>query len=337
MKWQKKIIFLVLIFLLTFYTTCSGRKSENGGQEFKIAALFPGSIRDADYNTIGYIALQEAANKEGLKASYTEKIPVDDAARVIKDYIDLGYSIIWAHGAQFNDVVLKSAKKYPEVTFIMEIDDKQEETPGNIWYIDRNYASGFFVLGALGGMQTNTGKIGFLGGIELPFAIGQLNAVKQALRMYYPDVELIYSFVGDFNDPAKAGLSAEWMISEGVDVIISAVNLGNFGLNRVIREADRPVYITTTYTDKSMHVPARYMTSDLFSFRDAMNSIVNSIINGRSGGYLKLEYGEGMARYTQFPLRNVTKDISLRVKEISDDVAAGIIKIDNVMDRILDY
>ncbi len=336
MKRHKKIILLILIFWFALYTSCSGRKSDNGDQEFKIAALFPGSIRDADYNTIGYIALQEAANKEGLKASYTEKVSVSDAEKVIKNYIDSGYSIIWAHGAQFNEVLLKSAKKYTKVTFIMEIDDDQEETPGNIWYIDRNYPAGFFVLGALGGMQTNRGKIGFLGGLELPFAIGQLNAVKQALNMYYPDVELIYSFVGDFNDPAKAGLSAEWMISEGVDVIISAVNLGNFGLNRVIRETDRPVYITTTYTDKSMHVPDRYLTSDLFSFRSAMNSIVNNIINGNTEGVLKLEYGEGKARYTQFPIRNVSKDISIKVKEISDDVASGRIKIDKIFDRILE-
>ena len=336
MKGYKIIILLILIFLFIFYTSCRGRKSDNIDQEFKIAALFPGSIRDADYNTIGYIALQEAANREGIKASYIEKISVDDAAQAIKNYIDLGYSIIWAHGGQFNEVLLKSAKKYTEVTFIMEIDDEQEETPGNIWYIDRNYTAGFFVLGALGGMQTNRGNIGFLGGLELPFAIGQLNAVKQALHMYYPNVELIYSFAGDFNDPAKAGVLAEKLISAGVDVIISTVNLGNFGLNRVIREADRSVYITTTYTDKSMYVSERYMTSDLFSFRAAMNSIVNSIINGISGGFLKLEYGEGKARYTQFPLRNVSKDISIKVKEISDDVASGRIKIDIILDRILE-
>lgn len=335
MKRYKKIILFVFISLFTFYISCSGSKSDTGSQELKIAAIFPGSIQDADYNTIGYIALQEAANKKGLKASYSEKVSVDDADRVIKVYVESGHSIIWAHGAQFNEIVKKNAEKYPEVTFIMEIDDEQKETPGNIWYIERNYTAGFFVLGALSGMQTNTNKIGYLGGLELPFTIGQLNAVKQALNMYYPDVELIYSFVGDFNDPAKAGLSAEWMISEGVDVIISAVNLGNFGLYRAVREADRPVYITTTYTDKSIHVPKRYLTSDLFSFRDTLKSIVIKILEGQKGGHWKLEYGEGKARYTQFPIQNVTEDISLKVKEISEDIAAGKIKVDIVMDRIL--
>ena len=49
-----------------------------------------------------------------------------------------------------------------------------------------------------------------------------------------------------------------------------------------------------------------------------------------------MEYGEGKARYTQFPLRNVTEGISLKVKEISDDVAAGKIKVDIILDRILE-
>ena len=301
-----------------------------------MAALFPGSIHDADYNTLGYIALQEAANKEGLKVSYTEKVAVSDAEKVIKNYIDSGYSIIWAHGAQFNDVVTKSAMKFKEVTFIMEIDEKVKEGLANIWYLDRNYTAGFYVLGALIGMKSEAGKIGYIGGLKLPFTIGQVNAVKQALNELNTNVELIYEFTGDFNDPSKTASIAEKMIAEGVDVIISSVNLGNFGLYRVVNEAAGPVFITTTYTDKSMHVPDRYLTSDLFSFRDIITQIVHSIVQGQKGGKWKLEYGEGKSRHTQFPLHNVSNEIALKIREISKDIALGKITVDIRFDKILE-
>ncbi len=335
---MKKILVLALLFLIiTSFSAFGGGEKEAGGGsgDNKIAAIFPGSIQDADYNTIGYIALQEAANNAGLKSAYSEKVAVPDAERVLKEYINADFNIIFVHGAQFNGAVAKVAPDYPDVTFIIEVDAKPDVLGSNIWYIERNYYLGFYVLGSLATMKTETGKIGLIGGLELPFIRGEINAVNQSIRDLNSDATLKYIFVGDFNDPLKARQAAEGLISQGVDIIISAVNLGNFGLYNAVKEAGKPVFITTTYTDKYTQAPDNYLSSDLFNFSIPVKGIVSKIVAGEKSGFWSMEYGEGKERSTQFPIKNVSASINDAVKKISDDVASGKIKVNKVLGEVL--
>ena len=83
---MKKILVLVLLFglIVSFSAFCGGETEEGGSDEIKLAAVFPGSIQDADYNTLGYIALQEAANRSGIKSAYSEKVAVPLSAATTK-------------------------------------------------------------------------------------------------------------------------------------------------------------------------------------------------------------------------------------------------------------
>ena len=327
---------MVMALLVSF--GCA-KKGEDGAekqseQKVKMAAIFPGSIQDADYNMLGYMALQDATESQGLKSAYSEKVAVSDAERVIKEYVNADYNILLVHGAQFNGVVGKLAADYPDTTFIIEVDGKPENPAPNVWYIERNYYIGFYVLGALAVERTETGKIGFIGGLNLPFIRGEINAVKQAIKDMKSDASLEYIFVGDFNDPLKTRQAAEGLISQGVDVIISAVNLGNFGLYNAVKEASKPVYITTTYTGKEEQAPDNYMTSDLFDFSIPVQAIVGKIIAGETTGFWPMEYGEGKERSTEFPIKNSSDAVNSRIREIAADVASGKIKVNAEMTEI---
>jgi len=330
-----KAVLVVIVALFVSFGCTPKTEETAGGKENKIAALFPGSIQDADYNTIGYIALQEAANSEGIKSSYSEKVAVPDAERVLKEYVNADFNIIFVHGSQFNGAVAKVAPDNPDVTFIIEVDAKPENPASNIWYIERNFHNGFYVLGTVAAMKTETGKIGYLGGLELPFVRGEINAINQAIRDQKSSAKLEYIFVGDFNDPLKARQAAEGLMSQGVDVIISAVNLGNFGIYSAVKEADRPVFITATYTDKVSQAPNNYLTSDLFDFGVPVKGIVSKIIAGEKSGHWFMEYGEGQARSTLFPINNVSDSVNAKVKRISADVASGKIIVKPVLGEIL--
>jgi basic membrane protein A len=329
-------LMLGLAGLLFLATACTPK--EEGAEtkpEIKMATLFPGSIQDADYNTLGYIATQEAANAHGIKSAYSEKVAVPDAERVLREYVNEGCTIIWVHGAQFNGAAAKVGSEHPEVSFIIELDEKPAELEPNFWYLERNYYTGFYVLGALAAMKTETGKIGYIGGLELPFTRGEINALRQAMRDLGSAAVLEYVYVGDFNDPLKTRQAAEGLMAQGADVIVSAVNLGNFGLYSAVQEADRPVFITTTYTDKLVQAPDNYLTSDLFDFSGPLRAIVAKIIAGERGGFWSLEYGEGKARYTQFPISNVPEEVDAEIRRIAAGVAAGTIPVTKNLDEIL--
>lgn len=337
MKSFKRLTIFTLIILMVstvFFAGC-GKKEEAAAPgasvpeatKYKFASVFPGSIQDADYNTLGYIATQDVGQRYKIDTAYSEKVAVPDAERVMKEYINDGFNIIWVHGSQFNGAALNLAGEYPEVVFIVEVDDTPQELNPNIWFMDRNFYTGFYVLGSVAALTTETGNIGYLGGLELPFTKGELNAMQQALDDLGSTAKINYIFVGDMNDSMKARQAAEGLISQDVDVIISSVNLGNYGLFNAVKDSDKQVFVTTKYTDKEVHAPENYFTTDLFDFGVPVIEITGNVIGGEKGGLINLEYGEGKARYTQFPILNVPESISERVLQIAKDVESGKINV----------
>lgn len=300
----------------------------------KMAILFPGSIQDADYNATGYETMLAVEEELGLEVSYSEQVAVPDAARVLSEYADSGYGIIWAHGAQFNQAVFEVAPQFPDVAFIIEGDSPLDEEIANVTLLDRNYYPGFYVLGALATRITETNKIGYIGGLELPFTYGEVNAIGQAIAEYNPDIEFSYLYVGDFNDPVKTKQSAEALISKGVDVIISGVNLGNYGLFRAVEDAERQVYVTTTYTNKYNLAPEHHLTSDLFMYNPVVFEAIEKIQSGQMSNYIPMEYGPDSARYLKIPVDNVSDEINEWTKGIAEKVASGEIVVEKNLSEI---
>lgn len=295
--------------------------------ETKMAVIFPGSIQDADYNAIGYVTMKDVEEEYGFDMSYSEKVAVPDAERVLGEYASSGTDIIWVHGAQFNNAVFKIADDYPDTTFIIELDAPLAEPYDNVIALERNYYLGFYALGALATKVTETNNIGYVGGLQLPFTVGEINAINQAIQEYNPDVNFHYIYVGDFNDPLKTRQAAETLISKNCDVIISGVNLGNYGLFKAVENAERKVWVTTTYTDKHHLAPDNHITSDLFRYTRPVFKAIDLYLDGTTTGYIPMEFGEDKGRYLKFPLDNVSEDINNWVKNIAEQIASGEIEV----------
>lgn len=293
--------------------------------EFKLAAIFPGVITDADYNTLGYLGATAVQSELGVKMAYSENVPVPDVERVMREYVDGGYNIIWTHGSQFIAQTKNLAKQINNVVFIAETDAPEPDAPENLWIIDRNFHVGFYALGALAAKQTKTGKIGYLGGLTLPFSYAEVHAIEQAIKDLGSNAQLKPVWAGDFNDPTKARQVADAMIAENVDVIIGSLNLGMFGLFEAVKAGSGQVLVTAKYTDKSSYAPKNVMTSLLYDFAGPLKQIVTKIKAGQRGGYYLLGFDTGVA--IQFPLKNVSPNVNTEIEAIVNDVKSGKIKV----------
>jgi len=285
--------------------------------EYKVAAVFPGVITDTDYNTIAYLGMTSLKEELGVEIAYSESVPVPDVERVMREYVDAGYNVIWTHGAQFLTQTIDLAKQFPEVVFIGEGDGAVEDPPENFWIIDRNFHTSFYAIGALAAKATQTGKIGYLGGLTLPFSYAEVHAIEAAIADSGLDVELIPVWAGDFNDPTKARQLADAMIADGADIIIGSLNLGMLGLFEAVKAADTTVLATAKYADKSSFAPDNYMTAVLYDFSVPLQEIVSKVMEGETSGYYPLEYNAGFT--IQTPLRNVSDDVAAEL----DTLIAG--------------
>lgn len=295
------------------------------GKTYKLAAIFPGVITDADYNTLAYVGISELQKATGIETAYSESVAVPDVDRVMREYIDAGYNIIWTHGGQFLTQTVDLAKQFPDVIFIGEGDAPVADAPANLWFIDRNFHVGFYGIGALAAKATQTGKIGYLGGLALPFSYAEVHAVQQAIKDLGLDVEVKAVWAGDFNDPTKARQVADALIAEGCDVIMGSLNLGMFGLFEAVKASPTKVLVTAKYTDKSTYAPDNYITSLLYDFAGPLKEIYAKIQAGETGGYYPLGFATGVALQT--PLKNVSPEIQAEMDTLLADLRAGKIEV----------
>ncbi len=303
------------------------------GPTLKVAAILPGFANDADYNTLGYLALSALHNQTGVVTAYAENVAVPDAGTKMEQYIGNGYNVIWAHGAQFNTAIgldNKSnglAAKYPAVTFIAETDAPVTGQRSNVWIIDRNFPIGYYAIGAAAALATTTGKIAYIGGVQLPFSNAEANAAIQAAKSVNSSVQVYRYWSNNFNDPVGAQTQAQSMIGLGIDVIMSSTNLGVFGIMKAVNGTS--VLITTKYTDKSSYAPRNYITSYEYDFSVALRYVYDAIVAGNDNGYYKIPFGTSTSAggFIQLPLHNVASTVNDRVTTIVNQLAAGTIVV----------
>jgi basic membrane protein A len=294
------------------------------GMAYKMAALFPGVITDADYNTLGYLGMTEVGRNLGIETAFSESVPVPDVERAMREYIDDGYNIIFTHGGQFVNQTLSLAQEFPDVYFIAEGDAPVEDPPPNVWVIDRNFHVGFYGVGALAAQITTSGKIGYLGGLTLPFSNAEVHAMQQAIADLGLDVELKPVWVGDFNDPTKARELADAMIAEDIDVIVGSLNLGMLGVFEAVKTASTPVLVTAKYTDKSSFAPDQYVSSLLYDFAGPLQAIVSNIMAGETGGYYPLGFDTGVSLQ---PPQHVSDEVKASMEDITARLISGDIQV----------
>src|SRR5262249_22719007 len=82
----------------------------------KMAMIMPGPIQDADFNAVGYLALQQIAKTYDLQVSHSESVVVADAERITREYVTAGYEIVANHGGQFIPIMNKLAPQLANAT-----------------------------------------------------------------------------------------------------------------------------------------------------------------------------------------------------------------------------
>lgn len=309
----------------------SGATGGGSGDSPRIAAIFSGSATDADYNALGLLALQAAEKSSGAQTAHSESVPVPDAERVMKEYLADGYTVIWSHGSQYFEATSKLAKQNPDVTFIGEFDDKPKEAVPNLWVLDRNFHTAFYPLGVLAAAQTKSGKIGYVGGLSLPFSYSEVHAVNQALKDNGSNATVTPVWTGDFNDPTKAQQITSQLVGQGNDVIIGSLNLGMVGAFQAVKGTSDDVVVTAKYTDKSQFDPEHYATAAIYDFTKPLGDMLTKIKAGERSGYYPLGFDTGVSIQTP---KNVDPAVAKKVEQAVADITSGKITVEKNLTAI---
>ena len=154
-----------------------------------------------------------------------------------------GFGLIFGNGFAFQDSCVKVAKDYPSIKFACtDITAPDLTSASNLLNMDFAANQGSFLVGAAAALKSKTGKIGFIGGVDVAlihdFQAGYEAGAKQINPNIKVDVKYLTTppdFTG-FNDPAKGKEAALGMYQSGDDVIFHAAGGSGAGLFAAAKE-----------------------------------------------------------------------------------------------------
>ncbi len=244
-----------------------------------------------------------------------------------------GFNPILAIGFSQADAMAKVAGEFPNVHFA--IVDSVVDKP-NVQSIVFKEQEGSFLVGLLAARASKSGKVGFVGGMDIPlirrFACGYVQGVKYA----NPQAEVFQNMTGTtgdaWKDPVKGGELAKSQIDRGADVVYHAA--GGTGIGVLRAAADAGKLGIGVDSDQDGLFPGKVLTSML---KKVDNATFKTFSDARAGTWkpgpsvLGLKE-DGVAYATDdFNKSLITPAMKSAADQARADIIAGKIEVHDYM------
>ncbi|WP_457940467.1 BMP family lipoprotein [Mesorhizobium sp. 10J20-29] len=301
--------------------------------DIKPALLYDlGGKFDKSFNEAAYNGAEKFKSETGVEYVEFEVSNASQREQALRRFAEDGRNPIVMTGFSWAESLDKVATDFPDLQFA--IVDMVVDKP-NIRSIVFKEQEGSYIVGLLAGMASETKKVGFIGGMDIPlirrFGCGYVGGAKAAGA-----TEVIQNMTGDtpaaWNDPTKGGEIAKTQIDQGADVIYAAA--GGTGVGVLQAAADAGKLGIGVDSNQNGLQPGKVLTSMLKRVDTAVYGAFMDAKDGKlAGGINDLGLKEGGVDYA---VDDNNKDlITAEMKEAAEkakaDIIAGTITVHDYM------
>jgi len=218
-----------------------------------------GTITDKSFNQGTWEGILLAVEEFGVAEKYLQPggETTDDYLTEIANLVESDHEIIITPGFKFGEAIAIAQEEYPDVHFVL-LDAAPEMTAENTVSVFFAEHEAGFLAGVAAALQSETGKIGFIGGMEIPpvqkFGWGFTGGVAYANANFDTNAQVVdYLYQGTFSDVAAGQQIAASMFDKGVDVIHAAaggVGVGAINEAKTRKTAGENVFIVGVDVDQ---------------------------------------------------------------------------------------
>jgi basic membrane protein A len=226
-------------------STTSGTAGTAGAPTVKVGLVFDvGGRGDKSFNDAAYAGLERAHKELNLPVESTEYIEPGeggDRESALRQLAAGPYDLIFGVGFLFSDDILSVAKDYPNKHFAcIDMNVPAEGLPPNVVALKFKEEEGSYLVGALSGYMTKTGRVGFVGGMQIPlikkFEAGYVAGVKKANPSATVDIKYAGVDGNAFKNPTKGKELALAIYGAGADIIYHASGSTGLGVFEAAEE-----------------------------------------------------------------------------------------------------
>ncbi|WP_405403049.1 BMP family protein [Paracoccus sp. Ld10] len=215
---------------------------------------------DKSFNEAAFGGAQRWVEETG--GTYRELEMQSEAQReqALRRLAESGSNPIVMTGFAFGDVLTKVAGDYPDTQFA--IIDMVVEAP-NVQSVVFTEEQGSYLAGVMAGMASESGTVGFIGGMDIPLIRKFECGFAQGFKSVQPEGSLVSNYTGTtpaaWNDPVKGGELARAQKSQGADVIYAAA--GGTGIGVLQAAADEGILAIGVDSNQNALHPGQILTS----------------------------------------------------------------------------
>ena len=292
-----------------------------------------GGKNDKSFNESAYKGAERFKSETGI--AYKDFEIQNDAQREqsARRFARDGYSPIVVIGFSWAAALEKVAAEFPDTKF--GIVDMVVDKP-NVRSILFTEHEGSYLVGVMAAKASKTGKVGFIGGMDIPlirkFACGYVQGVKSV----NPNAEVFQNMTGTtpaaWGDPVKGAELAKSQFDRGADVVFHAAGGTGIGVLQAAADAGK-LGIGVDSNQNGMH-PGKVLTSMLKRVDNAVYNAFMDVKNDKwTVGFNVLDLKAGGVGYAmdENNAKLVDADMKAAVDAAAGDIKSGKVKVHNYM------
>ena len=219
------VILMAVLFLLPAALFAGGDKEQGAAaagkaEKFKVAFIYIGLPGD-----LGWTYEQDQGRKmideklgDKVETTFVENVPEGpDASRIIRQYAQKGYNMIFATSFGYMDPMVEVASEFPNVYFEHCSGYKTSENMST--YFGRMYQVRY-LSGIVAGKAIGQGEsIGYVAAFPIPEVVRGINAFTLGVRKVNPTATVKVVWTNTWYDPVKEREAAVALLDSGVKLI----------------------------------------------------------------------------------------------------------------------
>ncbi len=284
---------------------------------------------DKSFNESGYNGAEEFKKETGKSYLDFELKNPAELEGVLRKMAQRGGNPIVTMGFNSAEALGKVSAELPKSNFV--IIDSEVAQP-NVKSVQFREEEGSYLVGALAAMKSASGKVGFIGGMDIPVIRKFACGFEQGAKHVNPKAEVIKNTVGDtgeaWNNPTKGGELAKAQFGRGVDVIFAAA--GGTGIGVYQAAKDNKKYAIGVDSNQNYLQPGTMLTSMVKRVDVAVKNAFTEAASGKfTGGSVSLGLAENGVDWAldKDNRELVTPEMEAKVNAIKADIVSGKIKI----------
>ena len=301
--------------------------------DFKPAVVFDmGGKFDKSFNEGVWNGVKKFMDETGVEVMEFEVTNETQREQAMRRMVSRGATIVLGVGFAQADAIAMVAKDNPDRQFAI-IDVFWLDAPNLRQYAFKEH-EGSYLVGVAAALASKTGKVGFVGGMDIPLIRKFACGYKQGVLDAAPNAEVIENMTGTtpaaWNDPAKGAELTQGQIDRGADVIYHAA--GGTGTGVIRAAADAGKLAIGVDSNQNGMAPGSVLTSMLKRVDVAAYETLKDAMDGNfTPGVVTLGLAEGGVDWALDENNKdlITEEIRSAVEQAKADIIAGKITVHN--------